>query len=105
MSVHEGLVPAHAARSVRALELILDAQKACGCDSRTAAFCVRDFGTCLCACHRRCTHCGGIIGPDVTGRPACYGCAPIDMLPREVHERRQSGHVFSPKEGSNALGR
>lgn len=28
-----------------------------------------------------CALCGGFVGPDITGRPACYGCAPREMLP------------------------
>lgn len=30
-----------------------------------------------------CVHCAGVIGPDRTGRPMCYGCGPEDMLPSE----------------------
>lgn len=28
-----------------------------------------------------CTLCGGAIGPDITGRPMCYGCGPANMRP------------------------
>lgn len=30
-----------------------------------------------------CTLCGGEIGPDITGRPMCYGCGPRNMAPTE----------------------
>lgn len=30
------------------------------------------------ACGKACAHCGGTIGPDATGRPMCYGCAPAE---------------------------
>ena len=40
--------------------------------------------------HPPCSHCGSFIGPDITGRPACYGCAPVDMLPREVMAGRKA---------------
>lgn len=29
----------------------------------------------------RCGLCGVGIGPDVTGRPMCYGCGPAEMRP------------------------
>jgi hypothetical protein len=31
-----------------------------------------------------CTFCGGHIGPDITNRPMCYGCGPVDMIPAGV---------------------
>jgi hypothetical protein len=30
-----------------------------------------------------CRLCAGVIGPDITGRPMCYDCGPLDMAPRE----------------------
>lgn len=45
-----------------------------------------------------CAHCGAQIGPDTTGRPMCYGCGPVDMIPAGVlsdverHERRWREH-------------
>lgn len=31
---------------------------------------------------QKCSLCGGEIGPDVTGRPMCYGCGPSGMRPK-----------------------
>lgn len=31
--------------------------------------------------HGRCNLCGGFIGPDHTGRPMCYRCAPKEAIP------------------------
>jgi hypothetical protein len=31
-----------------------------------------------------CSFCGGHIGPDITNRPMCYGCGPVEMIPAGV---------------------
>jgi hypothetical protein len=32
----------------------------------------------------RCHLCGSEVGPDITGRPMCYGCGPKEMIPEGV---------------------
>jgi hypothetical protein len=40
----------------------------------------------------RCGVCGeGEIGPDITGRPMCYGCGPQEMSPRCPQCRHRLG--------------
>ena len=36
-----------------------------------------------------CAICGGELGPDITGRLMCYGCGPVDRLPREAKNYHQ----------------
>lgn len=36
-----------------------------------------------------CWRCGGIIGPDITGRSMCYGCGPVDMMPLDERNKRR----------------
>ncbi len=39
---------------------------------------------------RRCEDCGGVVGPDITGRSACYSCWP-DRAP--THEQSFTGDL------------
>lgn len=48
-----------------------------------------------------CVRCGGKLGPDITGRPICYGCGPSKMMPagklRDAAMEREQCDAQDPK--------
>lgn len=41
----------------------------------------------------KCGLCSGEVGPDITGRPMCYGCGPAEMAPKE--KRREPACLWN----------